>query len=106
MYNLKYIAVKILNFIFGIIVLFLGLRIILRLFGASSEAPIVSWIFNISQSLISPFAGMFEDLQLGNGSLDISALVALVFYVIIFSIIISFIKSITSTRSETLHHAH
>jgi uncharacterized protein YggT (Ycf19 family) len=72
------------NIIFAIMYLFIAARILLRLLGASAEAPIVSFIYQVSGALLAPFAGIFPVINLGSGFiLDLPALVALVIYVVI-----------------------
>lgn len=98
------VLLHILNFIFGIISLFLALRVVLHLFAASASAPIVVWIYNITDRLISPFQGMFPSIQIiSGGALDVVALIALVAYSIVFYIIGGLIRSTlvtTSVRDE------
>ncbi len=62
----------------------LGLRFVLKLFGASTNAPFVRWVYETTSSLISPFSGMFPSPQLTGGLLiDFSTLFAMIFYVFI-----------------------
>lgn len=73
--------VSIINFVFGIIAALIGLRIILRLFGASPAAPFVDWVFDTSQPLIAPFQGMFPSPVIeGQFVIEFSSLFALVIY--------------------------
>lgn len=73
--------VSIINFVFGIVAALIGLRIILRLFGASPAAPFVDWVFDTSQPLIAPFQGMFPSPVIeGQFVIEFSSLFALVIY--------------------------
>ncbi len=72
------------NIIIGIAQFFLGIRVILKLFGASSTAPFVQWVYNTSQSLLYPFEGIFPTTTLdGRFIIEFSALFALIIYTLI-----------------------
>jgi uncharacterized protein YggT (Ycf19 family) len=59
----------------------LGLRIILKLFGASTTAPFVRWAYETTQPLLAPFIGMFPSPKLPDGFIiEFSALFALMIY--------------------------
>jgi|SRR3989338_5820657 len=62
----------------------LGLRIILKLFGASTSAPFVTWIYETTQPLLTPFIGMFPSPRLTDGFvIEFSSLFALMVYALI-----------------------
>ena len=72
------------NLITGLIEGLLGLRIILKLFGASTAAPFVRWVFETTQPLLAPFIGMFPSPKLPEGFvIEFSALFALMVYTFI-----------------------
>lgn len=59
----------------------LGLRIILKLLGASTTAPFVTWIYNTTQPLLNPFNGMFPSSEIVKGFyIEFSAVFALIAY--------------------------
>lgn len=104
MENTRLIVIRILNIIGFLIGILLGLRIILRVFGANSSAPFVSWLYSVSEALIFPFRGIFNDINLqGNSVLDLSAIVAAIAYMLLISIIISIINSVTF---PAIHEPH
>ena len=73
----------------------LGLRIVLKLFGASTVAPFVSWVYETTQPLLAPFIGMFPSPKLPEGFIiEFSALFALMVY--------SFIGYLATELLETL----
>jgi len=79
----KLIAVLI-NLVTSLIEGLLGLRIILKLFGASTAAPFVRWVFETTQPLLAPFIGMFPSPKLPEGFvIEFSALFALMVYTFI-----------------------
>ena len=76
----KLIAILI-NLVTGLIEGLLGLRIILKLFGASTVAPFVRWMYETTDSLLTPFSGMFPAPKLTDGFLiEFSVLFALIIY--------------------------
>lgn len=111
--GIRYLIITLLNIALGIVSFFLGLRIILRLFGANVSTPIVSWIYNISESLIAPFNGIFPSTTLVPGSVfDIPALIALLAYGVIFYAVIAILNTIFNSmtigsgRVTTDEHVH
>lgn len=72
---------SLINFVLSVIEGFLGLRILLKLFGASTTAPFVTWMYETTQPLLYPFQGMFPSPKLPEGFIiEFSALFALIAY--------------------------
>ncbi len=72
------------EFIFGVVEFFIALRVLLKLLGASPQAPFVAWVYDTSQPLLAPFSGMFPAAPLqGRFVLEFSALFGLVVYAIV-----------------------
>lgn len=82
-------------FLFGIAEALLAVRIVLRLIGASAASGFVSWIYNLSQPLVTPFSSIFNQpaaTVVGPGAtttsvIDWSAIVALIIIALIGAII-------------------
>lgn len=69
------------NAIVALVEFLLSLRILLKLLGARTTAPFVTWVYETTKPLLSPFEGMFPTSNLGNGFvLEASALFALLVY--------------------------
>lgn len=80
--------VRIINIIVGIFEAILGLRVLFRLFNANPTSPFVHWIYDTSSALMDPFRGIFTAHTLGRGyTLDVSALFAMLMYLIIGAIL-------------------
>lgn len=95
--RVQYLLATLLNIIFGAVVFLLGLRIVLRLFGANPSTPFVSWTYSVSESLLTPFRGIFPTTQLVPGSVfDIPAFVALLVYGIAFYLVASIVNMIAN----------
>ena len=71
---------RIVVLIFGIIQVFIVLRIVLLLLNAREGNDIVSFILNTSQLFVAPFIGIFnrDELTSSGAVLDIAAIAALV----------------------------
>ncbi|MBI3984452.1 MAG: YggT family protein [Candidatus Levybacteria bacterium] len=69
------------NIVFSIVEFFLGIRILLRLFGANPNTPFVSWVYDTTAPLLSPFSGIFPNPTITPGFvLEMSSLFALLVY--------------------------
>lgn len=68
----------------GLVELLISLRIILKLFGASTAAPFVQWVYETTAPLLQPFLGMFPSPNLTGGFvLEFSAIFGLMVYAFI-----------------------
>lgn len=93
----KYIA----NFILGFVGLLLGLRLILKLFGANPAAPFVDWVYRTSSPLIEPFRGMFPHPILdGVFVIEFSTLFALLVFAFISYLIGELLDFLTYSRGR------
>jgi hypothetical protein len=81
---------RIVVLIFGIIQVFIVLRIVLLLLNAREGNDLVSFILNVSQVFVAPFVGIFQtDALKASGSiLDIAAIAALVGWTILEAIVL------------------
>lgn len=72
------------NGIITLVELLISVRIILKLFGASTTAPFVSWVYETTAPLLEPFIGMFPSPNLTGGFvLEFSAIFGLLVYAFI-----------------------
>lgn len=91
------------NFVFGLIELLIGLRIIFLLLGANPNTPFISWIYDVTTTLLTPFQGIFPSPVFNGGFvLDISALVAMLVYALI-NYLISELVRFVSYNSTTYY---
>jgi hypothetical protein len=76
--------------IFGIIQVFIGLRIVLLLLNAREGNDLVSFILNTSQLFVAPFIGIFntDALRASGSVLDIAAIAAFVGWSILEAVIL------------------
>lgn len=83
---------RIVTFLFGILQALLILRIVLLLLNANQDNEIVAAILSITEPFVAPFSGMFQmdEVTGANGSiLDVAAIVALVAWTLIETLIVS-----------------
>lgn len=77
------------NLVFAIFESLLVLRFVFRLFAANSGAPFSSWLYSTTDVIISPFRNIFTSPVIdGKFEFDITALIAIVLYALLFSLII------------------
>jgi len=76
--------------IFGIIQVFIGLRIVLLLLDAREDNGLVAFILNMSQLFVTPFEGIFrtDALHSAGSILDIAAIAALVGWTILEAVVL------------------
>lgn len=75
---------RLINILVGIATVFLGLRFILKLFGANPNADFVSWIYSMTLPLLEPFRGAFPSPTVEEGFIfEFSTLFAIIIYLLI-----------------------
>lgn len=69
------------TFVFGLIELLLVFRFVLKLFGASSQASFVAWVYETTHPLLTPFLMAFPTPQIsGRFVLEFTTLFAIFAY--------------------------
>ena len=98
-------AGRVVTFVFGILQVLLILRIILLLLVANPGNDIVSFVFNITQPFVEPFANMFSlnHVTADQGSvLDVTAIVALIAWTLIEALILAGIRIFSRRSTATV----
>ncbi len=94
------------NAVFVVIGFLLVMRLTLRFFGANPNSPFVTWIYESSDSLLAPFAGIFPVTRLGSSFvIDVPVLFALIVYGFLGYLILEAIEVI-AFRAEDRRHKH
>lgn len=76
-------AVNLLNFFTVVVESILGLRFLLKLFGANAGNGFVSWVYEMSDVLLDPFRGIFPAKVFENQYVfEFSTLFAMLMYAI------------------------
>jgi uncharacterized protein YggT (Ycf19 family) len=100
MIQLTRLLKSILNIILSIIGTFLGLRIILKLFGANDSAEFVDWIYETTIPLIQPFENIFRTVRIdGRFVIEFSTLFAILVYGLIGSVIFAGLDALDGPTS-------
>ena len=87
--------------VFGVVEFLIGLRIILKLFGASTSAPFVNWVYETSEPLLKPFLGMFPSPKIeGFYLLEFSAIFGLLTYGFIGYLVEEILATLTFQSSQ------
>lgn len=93
----------IVNFFVGLAELILALRVLFLLVGANPGSSFVSWIYKTSDTLLSPFRGIFNGQSISRGHvLDITALFAMLMYAL-FGFLLD---ALLHMLSNATHHKH
>lgn len=75
------LAVNLLNVFVAAVEIILGLRFVLKLFGANGESGFVNWVYEMSGALLEPFRGVFPTKVFENQYvLEFSTLFAMLVY--------------------------
>lgn len=70
----------IVNLILGVVLFFLGMRFILRLFGANRANGFVDWIYETSADILAPFRNIFPTTTTDGYVFEFSTLFAMLVY--------------------------
>jgi hypothetical protein len=98
-YNTR--AVQAVWWIVGFIDVLIGIRFVLKLFGANLTAPFVRFMYDVTWPLVAPFHGIFNTTQEGRSILEPESLVAIAIYALIGWGLVSLIRLMTRPRSTT-----
>lgn len=91
------------NFFTAVATIFLGLRVVLRLFGANPDVPFVQWVYESSSVLLQPFRGIFPTETISdNFVIDFSALFAMVVYGLVGMALVSLVLFLTPSDTTVV----
>ena len=82
-FDLAAFAKGVVNFMLAIVGVLLGLRFILKLFGANASNEFVNWVYESSAEILGPFRGIFPSANLDGFVIEFSTIFAIVVYSII-----------------------
>jgi uncharacterized protein YggT (Ycf19 family) len=98
------VLIQVLSLILWVLEALLVTRLLLKLLGANERTAFVEFIYNLTQPLVQPFVGIFEQVALGSGVLEWASLVALIVYGIVGAIIIQLVSSLMSGTRTVVRH--
>lgn len=100
--RLTRIIITLIDVVFGLAVLGLFIRFLLRLFGANPAAEFTQFIYNSTAPLLDPFEGIFRSYVINPGNvIELSTLVAIVVYLIIAYLLVELVEYISYNARST-----
>ena len=86
-----YYARRVLSLLFGILAVLILLRIVFLLLVANESNAIVDFVLGVTEPFVAPFRGIFnfDNVGLGDATLDVAALVALIGWFLIYLLIMA-----------------
>ncbi|HEY0752867.1 MAG TPA: YggT family protein [Ktedonobacteraceae bacterium] len=80
---------------------FLGLRFILKMFGANPENLFARFVFDLTDILLTPFAGIVQPISLHpQQAFEIATLIAMAIYFLLFYALKRFLRILISSPEE------
>lgn len=99
--RLRFIAVNLLNFFLAVVQGFLGLRFLLKLFGANASNGFVNWVYEMSSVLLEPFRGIFPSKVFDNQYVfEFTTLFAMLMYAILGLLLVYLINALTAVVDD------
>jgi YggT family protein len=89
-----YYARRVVSLLFGILFVLIAIRIVLLLLVANAGNAIVDFVYSVTEPFVAPFRGIFQIDQVvaGDAALDISAVVALIGWLLIYLLIMAILR--------------
>lgn len=87
------VMVRIVNWVFGVIITFIALRFVLLLFGANPAAGFVQFIYGVSDVFMVPFVAIFNTTRVEGATFEWSALIAIAVYALLGWALVSLIRA-------------
>lgn len=69
--------------IFGVLEALIGIRFLLRLFGANPQAPFTAFLYDITDPFVAPFVGVFNAPQFEGNVFEPHSLLAIAVYALL-----------------------
>ena len=92
---------KLLNLYLAIVEGILGLRFLLKLFGANANTGFVAWVYEMSDSLLEPFRAIFPTRVYENKYvLEFSTLFAMLIYALLVMLLVYIVDLLASAATS------
>jgi uncharacterized protein YggT (Ycf19 family) len=91
-------ATRVIALVLTVLETLLLARFALLLFGANAGQPLVSFVYGITGPLVRPFQGIFGQPE-GPPILDISAVLAIMFFLLLGALIVAGVRAVTGRRA-------
>lgn len=93
-------ASRVIALLFTVVEVLLLVRFTFKLLGANADQPFVSAIYGVTEPLVGPFRGIFAQ-PAGTPIVEIAALLAIVFFVLVAGLIVALIRAYTGRSAES-----
>jgi hypothetical protein len=98
---MRFILIRVIYAAFGLAELILGLRFILKLFGANASNVFVNWVYETSAAVLDPFRGIFPTQVFKSAFvIEFSTLFAIIIYALIAMLLVYVVELITHPISH------
>lgn len=99
-YELQHIAAGLTNIMISVVGVLLGIRFILKLFGANTGNSFVNWVYEASGEVLGPFRGVFPEQNLNGFVIEFSTIFALMIYAILGMFVFYVIDLLTPVKAK------
>lgn len=89
------VLARVVSYLFGVIVAFIAVRFLLKLFAANADAGFVRFIYGVSDVFMAPFQAVFRTQQVNGSVFEWSALLGIVVYLLIAWGLIALIRAVS-----------
>lgn len=96
---IEMILSRVVWYVFGVIVVLIGVRFVLKLFGANTGAGFVQFVYGLSGVFMAPFNTIFKALVVSGATFEWSALVAIAVYILVAWGVVALIRAVTPRES-------
>jgi uncharacterized protein YggT (Ycf19 family) len=94
----NYRAVQVIWFVTSVVTTLIAIRFVLKLLGASLQSGFVTFIYSLTDGLVSPFRAIFPATSGQSSTVDVAALVAIVIYALVGWGLVSLVKLLTAPK--------
>lgn len=96
-------AVRLINFFTGLVMIFLSLRFLLKLFGANASNTFVGWVYDNTAILLTPFRGIFpSEVVSRHYVLEFTTLFAILIYALLGMLLLMLVGILTPDTTTTV----
>lgn len=99
-YELRQVAAGLTNLMISVVAALLGIRFILKLFGANASNSFVNWVYETSGEILGPFRGIFPEQNLDGFVVEFSTIFAMMMYAILGMLAFHVIDLLTPSKAK------
>ena len=93
--------IKYIKYTLALFEILLGIRLGFRFLGANPQAPIVDFLYTLTDVISSPFQGIFSDIQTkGGGVFDLVTVATMIGYPVLVYLLVELVHLITKKDSS------